>query len=111
MSCIINPVQLQSSPSHGIVGRQGCHALIAVQSLLLITGLWGGKDVMQLIPVQSSSPLRDCGEARMSCIINSCTVASPSYGIVGRQGCHALIPVQSLLLITGLWGGKDVMHY
>ena len=47
----------------------------------------------------------------MSCIINSYTVASPLYGNVGRQGCHELIPVQSLLLRTGLWGGKDVMHY
>ena len=38
---------------------------------------------------------------------NSCAVASPKYGIVGRQGCHALlIPVQSLLLSTGLCGGK-----
>ena len=47
----------------------------------------------------------------MSCI-NSCAVASPSYGIVGRQGCHAiLIPLQSLLLSTGLWGGKDDMYY
>ena len=42
--------------------------------------------------------------------INSCAVTSPSYGIVERQGCHALIPVQYLLLRTGLWGGKDVMH-
>ena len=43
--------------------------------------------------------------------VNSCAVFSPSYGIVGRQGCHALlIPVQSLLLRTGLWGGKDIMH-
>ena len=52
MSCIINSCTV-SSPLHGIVGRQGCHALIAVQSLLFFTGLWGGKDVMQLIPVQS----------------------------------------------------------
>ena len=41
---------------------------------------------------------------------NSCAVASPNYGIVGRQGCNVLIPVQSLLLRTGLWGGKDVMY-
>ena len=47
----------------------------------------------------------------MSCVINSCTVASPLYGIVGRKGCNVLIPVQSLLLRKGLWGGKDVMHY
>ena len=35
-----------TSPPHGIVGRQFCHALIAVQYLLLSTRLWGGKDVM-----------------------------------------------------------------
>ena len=83
MSCIINSCTV-SYPSHGIVGRQFCHALIAAQSLLFFT--------------------------RMTCN-NSCAVASPNYGIVGRQGCHALlIPVQFLLLSTGLWGGKDVMH-
>ena len=42
--------------------------------------------------------------------VNSCAVASLFYGIVGRQGCHSLIPVQSLLLPTGLWGGKDDMQ-
>ena len=41
---------------------------------------------------------------------NSCAVSSPPHGIVGRQGCHALIAVQYLLLSTGMWGGKDVMH-
>ena len=46
----------------------------------------------------------------MSCIINSCTVSSPPHGIVGRQFCHALIAVQSLLFFTGLWGGKDVIR-
>ena len=29
-----------SSPSYGIMGRQGGHLLIPVQSLLLRTGLW-----------------------------------------------------------------------
>ena len=42
--------------------------------------------------------------------VNSCAVTSPLYGNIGRQGCHALIAVQYLLLSTGLWGGKDVMH-
>ena len=69
----------------------------------------------------------------MSCIINSCTVsspshgivgkkgchvlipvqctfASPSHGIVGRRGCHALIAVQSLFFSMGLWGGKEVIY-
>ena len=46
----------------------------------------------------------------MICIIYFCTLASPLYGIVGRQGCHELIPVQSLLLREGLWGGKDDMQ-
>ena len=42
--------------------------------------------------------------------VNSCAVTSPSHGIVWRQGCHALIAVQYLLLSTGLWGGKDVIR-
>ena len=45
----------------------------------------------------------------MSCI-NPCAVSSPSHGNVGRQGCHALIAVQSLFFSMGLCGGKDVMH-
>ena len=45
----------------------------------------------------------------MSCI-NCCAVSSPLYRNVGRQGCHALIAVQYLLLSTGLWGGKDVIR-
>ena len=48
-------------------------------------------------------------EARMSSV-NSCAVTSPSHGIVWKQGCHALIAVQYLLLSTGLWGGKDVIR-
>ena len=42
-----------TSPSHGNVGRQGCLALIAVQYLLLSTGLWGRQGCHSLIPVQS----------------------------------------------------------
>ena len=42
--------------------------------------------------------------------VNSCAVNFPLYGNVGRQGCHALIAVQYLLLCTGMWGGKDVMY-
>ena len=42
--------------------------------------------------------------------VNSCAVNFPLYGNVGRQGCHALIAVQYLLLSTGLWGGKDVIR-
>ena len=36
-----------TSPLYGNVGRQFCDALIAVQYLLLSTGLWGGKDVIR----------------------------------------------------------------
>ena len=42
--------------------------------------------------------------------VNSCAVTSPLHGNVGRQGCHALIAVQYLLLSTGLCGGKDSIH-
>ena len=42
-----------TSPLYGIVGRQFCHALIAVQYLLLSTGLWGRQGCQSLIPVQS----------------------------------------------------------
>ena len=49
--------------------------------------------------------------------VNSCAVEllllTGLWGgkdVMGRQGCNVLIPVQSLLLRTGLWGGNFVMH-